>query len=134
MNATDRIHRRVRAVIGTAGLERLGPSGARLVLRAMLFDGDRVPDWHLAAACKDTDPDTFFPPAGADAALRVQAAKRICRGCPVRTACLADVMAWERPTRRHGVVGGLSAGERQRLHLAQREHATELHDATGGAG
>lgn len=134
MTATDPVVRGLRKVVGTAGLERLGPSGARLVLRALLFDGKSVPDWHRAAACADADPALFFPATGGDATLQVRAAKRICQGCPVRSACLADVMAWERPTRRHGVVGGLSAPERQRLHLALRLHAADAPEiSTGGA-
>lgn len=122
MSAVEPVMRRVRDVVGTAGNEQLGPVGARLLLRNLLFNGDRVPDWHRAAACTGTEGDAFFPAPGADAALRVQSAKRICRGCPVRAACLADVMAWEQPSRRHGVAGGLSAAERQRLHLSRRTH------------
>jgi hypothetical protein len=117
MSATEPVMRGLRKVIGTAGLERLSPSGARTVLRALLFDGAGVPDWHRAAACAGTDAELFFPAVGAAAAMQVQAAKCICRRCPVRAACLADVMAWEQPSRRHGVAGGLSASERQQLHL-----------------
>jgi len=57
---------------------------------------------------------------GPRAAAAANQAKRICAGCPVRAARLADVMAWEQPTYRHGVVGGLSARERQALHRATR--------------
>jgi hypothetical protein len=119
--STDRVLARVRKVVGTAGLERLGPGGTRSMLRALLFDGAGVPAWHQAAACRDLGSEAFFVDSGPDANLRMQAAKRVCRGCPVRTACLADVMAWERPSRRYGVVGGLSPVERQRLHLRMRE-------------
>jgi WhiB family redox-sensing transcriptional regulator len=116
VNAAGQIARRLRAVVGTAGVERLGPAGARLVLRELLFDGDGVPIWHRAAACADADPLLFFPDPGPLVAYAVAAAKRICRSCPVRAACLVDVMTWEQPSRRYGVVGGLSVAERHRLH------------------
>lgn len=123
MSAPERVLRRVRRVIGTAGNERFNPEGARQVLALVLFDGEGVPRWHRAAACTGMDPAAFFPAAGPTAAMAVAAAKRVCRSCPVRAACLADVMAWEPSSRRHGVVGGLSAAERQRLHLHQRNRA-----------
>jgi len=134
MSAAEPVMRRVRTVVGTAGIEQLSPDGARLVLRTLLFDGDGVPNWHRAASCADLDTDAFFPPAGADAGMHVQAAKRVCRGCPVRAACLADVMSWEQPSRRHGVAGGLSAAERHRLHREMRRHANrDQHELIGSA-
>src|SRR5947209_6868535 len=114
MTATaETVLRRVRSVVGTAGLERLDPRGARLVLDKLLFDGHGIPDWHHHAACQDQDPELFF--ADPSDAQRIQAAKRICAGCPVRLACLVDVLAWEQPSGRYGVVGGLSAQERRQL-------------------
>jgi hypothetical protein len=136
MSAVEPVLHRVRNIVGTAGIERFGPDGARLVLRRVLFDGAGVPQWHRAAACADIDPSLFFPAGGQGAGLAVAAAKRVCRSCPVRSACLADVMAWEQPSRRHGVVGGLSATERQHLHLRQRHQAEQDHaviDRAGGA-
>lgn len=134
MSATEPMMRRLRDVAGTAGVERIGPDAVQLVLRELLFAGDAVPTWHTAAACRDLGPDAFFIEPGPHAGWQTEGAKRICRSCPVRGACLADVMAWERPTRRHGVVGGLSPSERQRLHLRQRAAAEALHTAelTGG--
>jgi WhiB family transcriptional regulator, redox-sensing transcriptional regulator len=119
MSGVAPVLRRVRSVVGTAGVERLGPDGARLVLRRVLFDGAGVPEWRRAAACADVDPSLFFPAGGPGAGLAVAAAKRVCRVCPVRATCIADVMAWEQPSGRYGVVGGLSPNERQRLHLRQ---------------
>jgi hypothetical protein len=113
--------RRIRTVIGTPGLERLNPGGARLVLGKVLFDGHGIPNWHQHAACQEQDPELFF--ADPSDVQRIQAAKQICAGCPVRSACLADVMAWEQPSTRYGVVGGQSAQERHQLHRATRESA-----------
>ena len=115
MSATpESVLRRVRSVIGAAGLERLNPDGARLILNKLLFDGHGIPDWHHHAACQEHDLALFF--ADPSDAQRIQAAKQICVGCPVRSECLADVMAWEPPSSRYGVVGGLSAQERRQLH------------------
>jgi len=119
MSAAEPVLRRLRTV-DTAGLQRLGPAGVKLSLRQLLFDGESVPVWHVFASCRGMARKVFFPPAGPHAALHVQAAKRMCRGCPVRGACLADVMAWEQPSRRHGVAGGLSPAERHRLHRHMR--------------
>jgi WhiB family redox-sensing transcriptional regulator len=134
MTGVAPVLRRVRAVVGTAGVERLGPDGARLVLRRVLFDGVGVPEWRRAAACVDADPALFFPEGGPGAGLAVAAAKRVCCSCPVRTTCLADVMAWVQSSARYGVGGGLSATERQRLHLQHRIDPDRVgFQAAGGA-
>jgi WhiB family redox-sensing transcriptional regulator len=134
MSATEPMMRRLRAVAGTAGIERLGPDSVRLALRELLFTGDSVPTWHRSAACVQVGPDAFFAESGPEAGWQTDAAKRVCRSCPVRTACLADVMTWERPTRRHGVVGGLSPAERQRLHLRQKATAAAVRSGQLQAG
>lgn len=119
--SAETVLRRIRNVLGTPGLERLNPSGVRLVLGKLLFDGHGMPDWHQHAACHEQDPELFFADSGD--AQRIQAAKRICASCPVRLACLHDVMAWEQPSSRYGVVGGLSAQERRQLHRTTHESA-----------
>lgn len=119
-----RLHNRLRQVAGTAGLERIGPAAFRLVLREVLFDGEAVPDWRRAAACATADPGLFHPPDGWVGPIVREAAKRVCAGCPVRGVCLADALAWERPSDRHGVLGGLTPAERARL----------AHQLTTGAG
>lgn len=116
--APETVLHRVRAVVGTAGVERLDPGGARLLLAALLYEGQPVPDWHEQAACRECEPELFFPDPGEEEQAR--AAKAVCATCPVRAICLADVMAWERPTARYGVAGGLSVTERHQLHRATR--------------
>jgi WhiB family redox-sensing transcriptional regulator len=45
-------------------------------------------DWMGSAACRDEDPDTFFPTStGVRAQQQVQEAARICAGCPVQVQC-----------------------------------------------
>jgi WhiB family transcriptional regulator, redox-sensing transcriptional regulator len=77
---------------------------------------DRSPDWQDwrdDAACRDADPELFFP--GDDnrfARGHVKTAKLICRGCPASAACLS----WALDTGQEaGIWGGLTDGERHRL-------------------
>lgn len=51
------------------------------------------------AACLDHDPELFF----AESPAEVERAKLVCRGCPVREACLS---AAKRRAEPHGVWGG----------------------------
>jgi WhiB family redox-sensing transcriptional regulator len=46
-------------------------------------------DWRLAAACRDLDPDSFFPAGNVGPAdTQTAEAQRICLTCPVRSPCL----------------------------------------------
>ncbi|WP_433782109.1 WhiB family transcriptional regulator [Actinomycetospora sp. CA-101289] len=96
----------------------LDAEGVRVVLRTLLFRGASVPAWHDDAACASRPRALFFPDTdGArPRAATVRAAKDVCRRCPVRAVCLEDVMTYESPAHRHGVVGGLSAAERHHRH------------------
>jgi len=111
---------------GGASVERLDPGGVKLLLGVLLFDGAGVPDWHEQAACRDADPELFFPEPGEHE--QIAAAKGVCAACPVRVPCLADVTAWEQPGYRSGVAGGLTANERRRLWSRLRDH----HGSEGG--
>jgi hypothetical protein len=119
--SAETVLRRIRNVLGTPGLERLNPGGVRLVLGKVLFDGDGIPDWHQHAACQKQTPSYFSPIPTTFNGHRARS--EFCAGCPVRSACLGYVMAWEQPSHRCGVVGGLSAQERRQLHRATRESA-----------
>ena len=47
-------------------------------------------NWRDDAACRDADPDLFFPIGTTGPALRqIGEAKRVCRTCPAQTQCLA---------------------------------------------
>jgi WhiB family redox-sensing transcriptional regulator len=68
--------------------------------------------WHDRAACRDEDPERFFPTGTTGpAATQISLAKRICARCPVREACLEWALAGER----WGVWGGLTEAERSAL-------------------
>ncbi len=91
-----------------------GLSYARLV---------RISDqkWRELAACRDEDPELFFPaprPAGRgrkvrqaikQIAIRTSKAKAICAACPVRHDCLAHAVV---NGERDGIWGGLTEEER----------------------
>ena len=70
-------------------------------------------DWRSRAACRDVDPETFFPVAESGPAYerQVAAAKAVCTGCPVRSECLNEALV-RVP---EGVAGGLTPVERRRL-------------------
>ena len=72
------------------------------------------PDWRDQAACRDADPELFFPDADTRSAReRVKAARLICRCCPVRVTCLSWALASGQEA---GIWGGLTEDERRRLH------------------
>lgn len=64
--------------------------------------------WQADAACRDSDPELFFPGHGED----TRPAKEVCRTCPVSEACLEYALA---NGERHGVWGGCSERERDRI-------------------
>jgi WhiB family redox-sensing transcriptional regulator len=66
-----------------------------------------IADWTARAACKDTDPDELFVQGAAQ-----NRAKLICRGCVVRTECLADALD---NRIEFGVWGGMTERERRAL-------------------
>jgi WhiB family transcriptional regulator, redox-sensing transcriptional regulator len=69
--------------------------------------------WRDRAACRDMDPDLFFPIGSTGSALyQIDAAKTICRACAVREVCLEYALATNQEA---GVWGGTSEEERRRL-------------------
>ncbi|KPI31399.1 transcription factor WhiB [Actinobacteria bacterium OV320] len=68
-------------------------------------------DWRSYATCRETDPELFFA-IGPHSAREIAQAKRVCVGCPVRSACLE----WALDTgQNHGVWGGLDEAERRQI-------------------
>jgi WhiB family transcriptional regulator, redox-sensing transcriptional regulator len=74
---------------------------------------DRRPGWQDAAACRDADPELFFPDGDNKSARdQVKMAKLICRGCPVSVTCLTWALASGQEA---GIWGGLTEDQRRRL-------------------
>jgi hypothetical protein len=57
--------------------------------------------WRQRAACRNEDPDLFFPVTddGPGYERQVAAAKAVCRGCPVRDRCLDEALTHPRRDR-----------------------------------
>lgn len=81
--------------------------------------------WQTRGACRDKDPELFFPPdegQGLDEAAAVQeqvaAARQVCRLCPVQRECLAWALDSGQD---HGIWAATTPGERRlmrRLRMA----------------
>lgn len=74
-------------------------------------------DWRRQAACRDEDPELFFPVGtSGPALLQVAEAKSVCARCPV----LAECLTWALETGEDaGVWGGLDEDERRALRRRQ---------------
>jgi WhiB family redox-sensing transcriptional regulator len=77
-------------------------------------------EWMARGKCADLPPATFFPSDG----VGVDAARRICADCPVKSLCLEYALANRID---HGVWGGTSERERRRI-LRQRRVASRVAD------
>lgn len=76
-------------------------------------------NWTAGAACRDADPDLFFPPSEDDPVAEGKA-KAICSSCMIRSRCLSDAIDRHEP---YGVWGGKNPKERRRLALAWERRA-----------
>ena len=75
-----------------------------------------VSAWRTRSACRDSDPDVFFPIGATGVALdQIDAAKEICAVCPVNPECLEFALATNQEA---GIWGGLTEEERRKLRKA----------------
>ncbi|MFF3171311.1 WhiB family transcriptional regulator [Streptomyces sp. NPDC057900] len=80
-------------------------------------------NWRERAACREEDPDLFFPIGATGPALvQTEEAKAVCHGCPVRAECLRWALENGQDT---GVWGGLGETERRALKRRSRRRAKE---------
>ncbi|WP_223166457.1 WhiB family transcriptional regulator [Nonomuraea sp. SYSU D8015] len=77
--------------------------------------------WEARSACRGADGEIWFPISETGDNPQVKVARRICRGCPVREACLNYALTTRQA---HGIWGGLTSPERRQLELRQAERAT----------
>lgn len=74
--------------------------------------------WRDEAACRHTNADLFFPAGNAGlAAVQIQAAKAVCRTCPVQEPCLQFAVESNQEA---GIWGGKDEEERGRLRKVWR--------------
>jgi WhiB family transcriptional regulator, redox-sensing transcriptional regulator len=90
-------------------------------------DGER--DWRLDAACREVDPELFFPESGQIS--QAAAAKAVCAGCAVRGPCLEAAVHGPQAHDDHtGIFAGTTARDRVRLRgrPSMAEGTRFLHD------
>lgn len=66
---------------------------------------------HGTPICQETDPELWFPDTGGENGAHKKA-KQFCSECPSRLECLNYAIV---ANEQHGIWGGLSVKERQRL-------------------
>ena len=70
-------------------------------------------EWLDAGACRNEDPELFFPiTSGGPSARQIAAAKAVCQRCGVQDQCLHYALESHQ---HHGVWGGTSEEERDRM-------------------
>lgn len=81
--------------------------------------------WRAQASCRSADPDLFFPVGSTGPAVsQIEAAKIVCRACPVRQPCLEFALTTNQDS---GVWGAASEEERRvlrRQRLQDRRRAS----------
>lgn len=82
-----------------------------------------VSDWRQFAACRDEDPELFYPKPGNTRGINQ--AKRVCASCLVRTDCLEAALTDEGGRSRdgrYGVRGQMTGDERYLEYARRRKH------------
>ncbi len=81
--------------------------------------------WQDKAKCKETDPEAFFVGDIVDSATRrnlaTAEATKVCGACAVKLECLEYAL---KTSQEHGIWGGLTTKERNKLKRAAR-HPTQ---------
>ncbi|HET9899016.1 MAG TPA: WhiB family transcriptional regulator [Streptosporangiaceae bacterium] len=78
-------------------------------------------EWWSAAACRNAEPDLFFPISATPASkATIQRAKQVCASCPVSAQCLSYALHHRQE---QGIWGGLTDDERRLL--SSRQTASE---------
>jgi WhiB family redox-sensing transcriptional regulator len=73
-------------------------------------------EWRDASACRDTDPDLFFPVGTTGPAIeQIDSAKAVCQTCDARQPCLEFALTTNQDS---GIWGGTSEEERRKLRKA----------------
>jgi WhiB family redox-sensing transcriptional regulator len=89
-------------------------------------------DWRALGACRDEDPDLFFPiTSQGPSARQVMMAQAVCGRCRVQRQCLQFAMETRQD---HGVWGGTSEEERKLMRRADNRARRRLARATAAAG
>jgi WhiB family redox-sensing transcriptional regulator len=94
-------------------IDDYGNSAGIPVVRYTFMRRQASMDWRDHAACRDEDPELFFPVGtSGPALLQIAEAKAVCGRCSVSSECLKWALASGQDA---GVWGGLSEDERRAL-------------------
>jgi len=105
---------RVRQVLGPLRTAHRNTTTGGRAEPALVVEDDGRQAWLDQAACRDLDPERFFPESGEH--TKAAEAKAICGSCQVRDQCLdLAVKAAGGLDHDHGVFGGTLPAERSRL-------------------
>jgi WhiB family redox-sensing transcriptional regulator len=85
--------------------------------------------WWEKAACIGQPLELFFPDGG----WMTAEAKKLCGSCPVQSECLKDALAFETPTTRSGIWGGMSRWQRENV-FDQRKRGSQRRPSLCGRG
>lgn len=81
-------------------------------------------DWRLMAACRDEDPELFFPDGTTGPASdQTRRAKAVCQSCRVSNQCLQWALDNNQDA---GIWGGLSEEERRNIRRLYRPQSRGL--------
>ena len=79
--------------------------------------------WRTGAACRDTNPDLFFPVGQTGPAIEhIANAKAVCNTCAVQVECLEYALMTNQDA---GIWGGLTEDERRQIRRARRKAQRE---------
>jgi len=82
-----------------------------------VFDWD-TEEWRHDAACRHTNVELYFPAGNTgEAVSQIEAAKAVCRACPVQSACLQFALESNQEA---GIWGGKDEEERRKLRRGWR--------------
>ena len=99
-----------------------GPVALPLSVEPYSIEDD---DWRDDAACRDTNPDLFFPVGTTGPAIeQIDQAKAVCHECPSQGPCLEFALMTNQDS---GVWGGTSEEERRKIRkqwLARQRRAS----------
>lgn len=80
-------------------------------------------EWRKLSACRDTDPNLFFPVGTTGPALeQIANAKSVCGTCDVQGLCLEYAISTNQDS---GVWGGTSEEERRQMRRARQRRLKE---------
>ncbi len=89
-----------------------------MALTATGSDDWGLEGWRGWASCRSADPELFFPVGTTGPAVsQIEAAKEVCRACPVQAPCLEFALVTNQDS---GVWGAASEEERRQLRKHHR--------------